>query len=177
MSSKAQSRKSKWPKGWLRLTWIKTGDGRHRDNIAKHSITPLHWDPEQQELRTNLRPRLDLRPYEGFFDGLVGWRTLKTVKIHWIYNVFAQTCWTTLVSILFWLNWSETTMVLLCFRSNMLKQHWFYCVFAQQVWKTSGFFVCFRSIVVNKHRFYSFCKKVAFLVNLLVRNSKKRNTV
>ena len=30
-------------------------------------------------------------------------------------------------------------MVLLCFRSKVLKQHWFYCVFAQQGWNTIGF--------------------------------------
>ena len=41
--------------------------------------TPLQKDPKQQELRTHLRPRLDLRPYEEFFEGLVRSRTIKTL--------------------------------------------------------------------------------------------------
>ena len=35
----------------------------------------------------------------------------------------------------------EQPVVLLCFRSNMLKNHWFYCVFAQKCWKTIVFTV------------------------------------
>ena len=35
----------------------------------------------------------------------------------------------------------EKALVLLCFRSKMLKKHWFYCVFAQKGWKTIGFIV------------------------------------
>ena len=32
-------------------------------------------------------------------------------------------------------------LVVLCFRSKVLKKHWFYCVFAQKGWKTIGFIV------------------------------------
>ena len=35
----------------------------------------------------------------------------------------------------------EKPLVLLCFRSKMLKNHWFYCVFVQKDWKTIGFIV------------------------------------
>ena len=35
----------------------------------------------------------------------------------------------------------EKALVLLCFRSKVLKKHWFYCVFAQKGWKTIGFIV------------------------------------
>ena len=35
----------------------------------------------------------------------------------------------------------EKALVLLCFRSKMLKNHWFYCVFVQTCWKTIGFIV------------------------------------
>ena len=35
----------------------------------------------------------------------------------------------------------EKIMVLLCFRSKVLKKHWFYCVFAQKGWTTIGFIV------------------------------------
>ena len=58
-------------------------------------------------------------------------------------------------------------LVLLCFRSTMLKNHWFYCVFAQKCRKTIGFtmcslkkvekplvLLCFRSNMLNNHWFY-----------------------
>ena len=35
----------------------------------------------------------------------------------------------------------KKSLVLLCFRSKMLKNHWFYCVFAPKCWKTIGFIV------------------------------------
>ena len=35
----------------------------------------------------------------------------------------------------------ETQLVLLCFRSNMMKKHWFRCVFVQTWWKPIGFIV------------------------------------
>ena len=35
----------------------------------------------------------------------------------------------------------EKQVVLLCFRSHMLKNHWFYCVFARKCLKTRGFIV------------------------------------
>ena len=49
-------------------------------------------------------------------------------------------------------------LVLLCFRSKMLKNHWFYCVFAQKCSKTIGFIVfswLFRSKTLKNHWFYS----------------------
>ena len=58
-------------------------------------------------------------------------------------------------------------LVLLCFRSKVLKKHWFYCVFAQTYWKTIGFtmfsfkrvekplvLLCFRSTMLTNHWFY-----------------------
>ena len=42
--------------------------------FTHEKITPLQWDPKQQELKTRLRPRLVLGPYGG----LVWSRTLKT---------------------------------------------------------------------------------------------------
>ena len=62
-----------------------------------------------------------LRPYGG----LVWSRTLKT--------------WKSIGFTVFSLKNVEKPLVLLCFRSKMLKNHWFYCVFAQKCWKTIGF--------------------------------------
>ena len=64
----------------------------------------------------------------------------------------------------------EKAMVLLCFRSTLLKKQWLYCVFAQKSWKSMGFTVfslksieqalvllCFHSNRLQNHWFY--CKK------------------
>ena len=61
----------------------------------------------------------------------------------------------------------EKPLVLLCFRSKIMKNHWFYYVFAQKWWKTIGFIVfslknvekqvallCFRSKMLKDHWFY-----------------------
>ena len=45
-------------------------------------------------------------------------------------------------------------LVLLCFRSTMLKNHWFYCVFAQKCWKSIGF-TSKEALKPKKHWFYS----------------------
>ena len=103
-----------------------------RKNVLKHQkqlflplkITPLQWDPKQQELKTQLRPRLVLGPYGG----LVWSRTLKTWKKNIGFIVVS-------------LKNSEKAMVLLCFRSKVLKKQWFYYVFAQRLWKRTGFIV------------------------------------
>ena len=60
----------------------------------------------------SLRPRLSKDPQNG--------------KKHWFYSVFAQQCWTSIGFILFSLKNVEKALVLLCFRSNMLKNHWYY---------------------------------------------------
>ena len=55
----------------------------------------MQKDPKQQELRTQLWPRLDLRPYGGFFEGLVTIKDPKSI---------------------------EKAMVLLCFRSKIVSE-------------------------------------------------------
>ena len=64
-------------------THCREGRGRGRGGKKKKKIyiyiyiyiyirsTPLQQDPKQQELRTHRRPRLDLRLYEGLFEGIV----------------------------------------------------------------------------------------------------------
>ena len=77
----------------------------------------------------------------------------------------------------------EKQLVLLCFRSNMLKKHWVYCVFAQKGWKTIGFIACslksiekalvlpcFRSKRSKKKWFY--CK-----ISVKMQKSKKKPLV
>ena len=58
----------------------------------------------------------------------------------------------------------EKSLVLLWFRSKILKNHWFYCVFAQKFCKTITF-----SIKIDK--------KIAFFVEILVRKWQKRKKV
>ena len=79
----------------------------------------------------------------------------KGASSHWFYYVFVQKWWKTIGCIVFSLKNVEKPLVLLCFRSKILKKqwwycvfaqkplknHWFYCVFAQKCWKTIGFIV------------------------------------
>ena len=51
---------------------------------------------------------------------------------HWFYCVFAPQCWKTIGFIVFSLKNVEKPVVLLCFRSKMLKNHWLYYVFTQK---------------------------------------------
>ena len=60
---------------------------------------------------------------------------------HWLYCVSVPRCWKTIGFIACSLKIVENPLLLLCFRSHMLKNHWFYCVFAQKCWKTIGFIV------------------------------------
>ena len=80
----------------------------------------------------------------GPYRGLVWSRTLKT----WKTNGFT----------VFSLKNVKKSLVLLCFRSNMLENHWFYCVFAHKCSKTIGFIVfswLVRSKTLKNHWFYS----------------------
>ena len=79
----------------------------------------------------------------------------------------------------------EKPLVLLCFRSKMLKKHWFYCVVAQHKQKSNGFAVfslknaenplvllCFRSKVLKKQWcYFVFAQKcwktIGFIAKLL----------
>ena len=65
-------------------------------------------------------------------------RVVKPISSHgfgpWSCNTRQEKLWGTLTDKLF-----REPLVLLCFRSKMLKNHWFYCVFAQKCWKTIGF--------------------------------------
>ena len=80
----------------------------------------------------------------------------------WSCNTRLEKLWGTLTDKLF-----REPLVLLCFRSQMLKNHWFYCVFAQKCWKTMCFTVYLlkniekplvllhvRSKTLKKHLFY-----------------------
>ena len=144
----------------------------------------MHWDPKQQELRTHLRPRLDLEPYvmdsfkasfgqgpyvKDSFKVSFGFMTLwrprlikdtKNVKNHWFYWVFAQKCWKSIGFTVFSLKSDKKALVLLCFRSKMLKKHRFYCVFAQTCWKSIGFIVFSRKKVENALVLLCFRSKV-----------------
>ena len=57
----------------------------------------------------------------------------------WFYCVFAPKCWKSIGFTVFSLQNVEKAMVLLCFRSKMLKNQWFYCGFDQKWWNTIGF--------------------------------------
>ena len=53
----------------------------------KQRITPLHWDPKQQELSTHVRPSFGLGPWKcskriGFIDSVK-----KMLKRHWFYRL------------------------------------------------------------------------------------------
>ena len=105
-------------------------------------------------------------------------RVVKPISSHgfgpWNSNTRLDKLWGTLTDKLF----REKTIVLLCFRSKMLKNNWFYCVFAQKCWKTIGFIVfsltnvekafvllCFWGLGLRKHWIYSHF--IGFLFNKL----------
>ena len=80
----------------------------------------------------------------------------------WNSHTRLEKLWGTLTDKLF-----REPLVLLCFRSKMLKNYWFYPVFAQKYWKTIGFTVfslknvkktlvllCFRSKMLKNHWIY-----------------------
>ena len=113
-------------------------------------ITPLHWDPKQQELRTHVRPRFGLGPYKDSFSS----RTQKMLKKRWFYCVFVPKCWKSNGFTMFSLKHYEKALVLLCFRSKMLKKHWFYSVFAPKCWKSIGF-TNKEALKPKNHWFYS----------------------
>ena len=65
----------------------------------------------------------------------------------------------------------KKALVLLCFRSKMVKKHWFYCVFAPKV-KKALVLLCFRSKMLKNHWFYKQrCRKTWKTIGFTVKRA------